>query len=72
MIDRNDVAPQFEFPSVSNNVVKLEWPVAPHDVVARVHVVDLDAGNAGVVSVALSERSRDTVFYVRPTGQVRN
>ena len=71
MIDRNDVAPQFEFPSASNNV-KLEWPVAPHDVVGRVHVVDLDAGNEGVVSFALSDRSRGILFDVRPTGEVRN
>ena len=33
-----------------------------------VHVVDLDAGNAGVVSVALSDRSRGTLFDVRPIG----
>ena len=29
VIDRNDVAPQFELPSASNNAMKLEWPVAP-------------------------------------------
>lgn len=71
VIDKNDVSPQFVFPSASDSLVKLEWPVAPHAVVASVHTVDYDSGNAGVVSVSLADRSRGGLFDVRPNGEVR-
>ena len=67
VIDRNAVVPEFKIPSASNNVVKLESPVARHDVMDRVHLVDLDVYNAGVESVALSDRSRGTMFHIHST-----
>ena len=69
MIDSNDTEILVEFPSASNNVVNFDWSVAPHDVVVRVQVVDLDTCNAGVVSIVLSDRSRGTPVDARPTGE---